>query len=161
MSPTGSGLPCLPRTSTASSATSISPTWKSTRSVFDGDQVFLLDLVAKVDDTAGFLMEKHWGPLYFPTPFGMKAPGPEENRIKAMDEKSGASLKLTILKPQGRVWMLVAGGGASVVYADTITDLIGAHELANYGEYSGNPSTQETRVYTETLLDLMTRTSRS
>ncbi len=125
---------------------------------FDGDQVFLLDLVAKVDDTAGFLMEKHWGPLYFPTPFGMKAPGAEENRIKAMDEKSGASLKLTILKPQGRVWMLVAGGGASVVYADTITDLIGAHELANYGEYSGNPSTQETRVYTETLLDLMTRT---
>jgi len=124
---------------------------------FDGNEVHLLDLVAKVDDTAGFLMDKHWGPLYFPTPFGMKAPGPEENLIKAMDEKSGASLKLTVLKPQGRVWMLVAGGGASVVYADTITDLIGADELANYGEYSGNPTTQETRVYTETLLDLMTR----
>jgi ATP-citrate lyase beta-subunit len=124
---------------------------------FDGEQVHLLDLVAKVDDTAGFLMDKHWGPLYFPTPFGMKAPGPEENQIKAMDEKSGASLKLTILNTQGRVWTLVAGGGASVVYADTITDLIGADELANYGEYSGNPTTQETRVYAETLLDLMTR----
>lgn len=124
---------------------------------FDADEVHLLDLVAKVDDTAGFLMDKRWGPLYFPTPFGMKAPGPEENQIKAMDEKSGASLKLTVLKPHGRVWMLVAGGGASVVYADTITDLIGADELANYGEYSGNPSTQETRAYTETLLDLMTR----
>jgi len=123
----------------------------------DGDQVYLLDLVAKVDDTAGFLMEKCWGSLYFPTPFGMKAPGPEENQIKAMDEKSGASLKLTILNPQGRVWTLVAGGGASVVYADTIADLIGVDELANYGEYSGNPTTQETRVYTETLLDLMTR----
>ena len=124
---------------------------------FEGDRVHLLDLVAKVDDTAGFLMDKHWGPLYFPTPFGMKAPGPEEKQIKAMDEKSGASLKLTILNPQGRVWTLVAGGGASVVYADTITDLIGADELANYGEYSGNPTTQETRIYTETLLDLMTR----
>jgi len=124
---------------------------------FDGDQVHLLDLVAKVDDTAGFLMDKRWGPLYFPTPFGMKAPGLEEKHIKAMDEKSGASLKLTILNPQGRVWTLVAGGGASVVYADTIADLIGADELANYGEYSGNPTTQETRVYTETLLDLMTR----
>jgi len=124
---------------------------------FAGEQVHLLDLVAKVDDTAGFLMEERWGPLYFPTPFGMKAPGPEENRIKAMDEKSGASLKLTVLNPQGRVWTLVAGGGASVVYADTIADLIGAGELANYGEYSGNPTTQETRVYTETLLDLMTR----
>lgn len=124
---------------------------------FDVDQVHLLDLVAKVDDTAGFLMDKRWGPLYFPTPFGMKAPGLEEKHIKAMDEKSGASLKLTILNPQGRVWTLVAGGGASVVYADTIADLIGADELANYGEYSGNPTTQETRVYTETLLDLMTR----
>jgi ATP-citrate lyase beta-subunit len=123
----------------------------------DGEQVHLLDLVAKVDDTAGFLMEERWGPLYFPTPFGMKAPGPEEKRIKEMDEKSGASLKLTVLNPQGRVWTLVAGGGASVVYADTIADLIGVDELANYGEYSGNPNTQETRIYTETLLDLMTR----
>ena len=122
-----------------------------------GNEVHLLDLVAKVDDTAGFLMDKRWGPLYFPTPFGMKAPGPEENAIREADEKSGASLKLTILNPEGRVWTLVAGGGASVVYADTIADLIGSDELANYGEYSGNPTTQETFFYTRTLLDLMTR----
>jgi len=122
-----------------------------------GDEVHLLDLVAKVDDTAGFLMEKRWGHLYFPTPFGMKAPGPEEKAIKEADEKSGASLKLTVLNPAGRVWTLVAGGGASVVFADTIADLIGVDELANYGEYSGNPTTQETFFYTRTLLDLMTR----
>jgi ATP-citrate lyase beta-subunit len=122
-----------------------------------GDEVHLLDLVAKVDDTAGFLMEKRWGHLYFPTPFGMKAPGPEETAIKQADEKSGASLKLTVLNPAGRVWTLVAGGGASVVFADTIADLIGVDELANYGEYSGNPTTQETFFYTRTLLDLMTR----
>jgi ATP-citrate lyase beta-subunit len=122
-----------------------------------GERVHLLDLVAKVDDTAGHLMEDRWGPLYFPTPFGMKAPGPEEKAIKEIDEKSGASLKLTILNPLGTIWTLVAGGGASVVYADTIADLIGAGELANYGEYSGNPTTQETYQYTRTLLDLMTR----
>jgi ATP-citrate lyase beta-subunit len=122
-----------------------------------GDRVQLFDLVAKVDDTASFLMEERWGPLYFPTPFGMKAPGPEEKAIKEMDEKSGASLKLTVLNPQGIIWTLVAGGGASVVYADTIADLIGASELANYGEYSGNPTTQETFHYARTLFDLMTR----
>lgn len=33
---------------------------------------------------------------------------------------------------------MVAGGGASVIYSDTICDLGGAGELANYGEYSGN-----------------------
>jgi len=123
----------------------------------EGDRVQLLDLVAKVDDTAAHLVEERWGPLYFPTPFGMKAPGPEEKAIKEMDDKSGASLKLTILNPQGIIWTLVAGGGASVVYADTIADLIGAGELANYGEYSGNPTMQETWGYTRTLLDLMTR----
>jgi ATP-citrate lyase beta-subunit len=124
--------------------------------VLEGDHVHLLDLVAKVDDTAGYLMQKHWGPLYFPTPFGMKAPGPEEKAIRALDEKSGASLKLTVLNPDARVWTLVAGGGASVVYADTIADLIGVEDLANYGEYSGNPTAEETCAYTRTILDLMT-----
>jgi succinyl-CoA synthetase beta subunit len=51
----------------------------------------------------------------------------------------------------------VAGGGASVVYTDTIVDLGHGAELANYGEYSGNPSTAETYEYAKTLLDLMTR----
>ena len=32
---------------------------------------------------------------------------------------------------------MIAGGGASVIYADTIVDLGGGAELANYGEYSG------------------------
>lgn len=34
---------------------------------------------------------------------------------------------------------MVAGGGASVVYSDTICDIGGSEELANYGEYSGAP----------------------
>ena len=52
---------------------------------------------------------------------------------------------------------MVAGGGASVIYADTICDLGFAGELANYGEYSGDPSTMDTYEYTKTILDLMTR----
>ena len=52
---------------------------------------------------------------------------------------------------------MVAGGGASVVYADTIADMAGIEDLANYGEYSGGPTTGETKFYAETLLDLMTR----
>lgn len=46
-------------------------------------------------------------------------------------------MKLTILNKKGRIWTMVAGGGASVIYSDTICDLGGANELANYGEYSG------------------------
>eukprot|EP00972_Heterocapsa_arctica_P041610 6134743-Heterocapsa_arctica.AAC.1 len=74
-----------------------------------------------------------------------------------MDGKTGASLKLTILNERGRVWTMVAGGGASVVYADTVADYGYGQELANYGEYSGAPSTEETYVYAKTLFSLMLR----
>jgi ATP citrate (pro-S)-lyase len=61
----------------------------------------------------------------------------EEAYIGELDGKTGASLKLTILNAEGRVWTMVAGGGASVIYADTLADLGAGKELANYGEYSG------------------------
>ena len=43
-------------------------------------------------------------------------------------------LQLTILNERGRIWTMVAGGGASVIYADTIVDMGGVNELANYGK---------------------------
>jgi ATP citrate (pro-S)-lyase len=81
-----------------------------------------LDLAAKIDETAAFLNATDWGHLDFPAPFGRKD-YPEESYIRELDSKTGASLKLTILNPKGRIWTMVAGGGASVVYADTISDL--------------------------------------
>ena len=115
-----------------------------------------LDLVAKVDDTAAFDCRRVWGELEFPKAFGTTATK-EEEYVKYLDEQSGASLKLTILNPRGRVWTMVAGGGASVIYADTVCDLGFSKELANYGEYSGDPSTELTYNYAKTILDLMTR----
>jgi ATP-citrate lyase beta-subunit len=124
--------------------------------VISGDNIIPLDLVARIDDTAHFECSSKWGDLTFPAPFGRKL-SEEEKYIKEMDEKSGASLKLTVLNPKGRVWTMVAGGGGSVVYTDTIVDLGYRDELANYGEYSGNPTTDETYEYAKTILDLMTR----
>ncbi|MDD5360318.1 MAG: ATP citrate lyase citrate-binding domain-containing protein [Sulfurovaceae bacterium] len=125
--------------------------------VMQGNKIELLDMVAKLDDTAGFMMTKEWGDIEYPTAFGMEEKSPEVMAIEEADSKSGASLKLTILKPEARIWTMVAGGGASVVYADTIADLAGIEDLANYGEYSGGPTTGETQFYAETVLDLMTR----
>jgi len=59
------------------------------------------------------------------------------------------------MNPKGRVWTMVAGGGASVIYSDTICDMGFAGELANYGEYSGAPSEQQTYEYAKTILSLM------
>ena len=125
--------------------------------VMQDHKIELLDMVAKLDDTAGFMMVEEWGDVAFPTGFGMEEKSPEVLAVEEADAKTGASLKLTILKPEARIWTMVAGGGASVVYADTIADLAGIEDLANYGEYSGGPTTGETKFYAETLLDLMTR----
>ncbi len=123
---------------------------------FVDSEIVPLDCVAKVDDYASYQCAEKWGKLKFPSPFGLDKT-PEEERIDDLDERTGASLKLTVLNPEGRIWNLVAGGGASVIYADTVADLGYADELANYGEYSGNPSTELTYEYTKTVLDLMTR----
>ncbi|MFX1418749.1 MAG: ATP citrate lyase citrate-binding domain-containing protein [Promethearchaeota archaeon] len=118
-----------------------------------------LDVKARLDDTAAFLHADTWGhptkPIEFPAGFGQEM-SLEEVKIKDLDEKTGASLKLTILNRHGNVWTMVAGGGASVIYTDTITDLGFSEELGNYGEYSGNPSQEHTQIYAQTLIDLIT-----
>ena len=139
-----------------------------------------LDLAAKVDQTAEFECGHKWAiargpvalglsvarsdkvnidagpPMEFPAPFGREL-SKEEAYIAELDAKTGASLKLTVLNPQGRIWTLVAGGGASVVYADAIASSGFADELANYGEYSGAPTETQTYYYARTVLDLMLR----
>lgn len=146
-------------------------------------QVVYLDLAAKLDQTAEFESGDKWararseavvygsssssasasaeaaaGPaMEFPAPFGREL-SKEEAYIQDLDAKTGASLKLTILNRQGRIWTMVAGGGASVVYSDAIAALGYAGELANYGEYSGAPSETQTYEYAKTILDLMTTT---
>ncbi|KAK8166513.1 hypothetical protein IWX90DRAFT_386243 [Phyllosticta citrichinensis] len=145
-------------------------------------EVHFLDLAAKIDQTAEFECGVKWAiarsptalglptlpsqdgkvtvdagpPMEFPAPFGREM-SKEEAFISEMDAKTGASLKLTILNSQGRVWTLVAGGGASVVYADAIASAGFAGELANYGEYSGAPTETQTFQYARTVLDLMLR----
>ncbi|KAL9916593.1 ATP-citrate synthase isoform 2-T7 [Glossina fuscipes fuscipes] len=123
--------------------------------VVTDDNIYVLDLAAKLDSTADFICRPKWGDIDYPPPFGRDA-YPEEAYIADLDAKSGASLKLTILNRNGRIWTMVAGGGASVIYSDTICDLGGANELANYGEYSGAPSEQQTYEYARTILNLMT-----
>lgn len=123
--------------------------------VVDG-RVHILDLAARLDSAADFLCKTKWGGIEFPSPFG-RVLTKDEAYIEELDSKTGSSLKLTILNPRGRVWTMVAGGGASVIYADTITDLGYMDEMANYGEYSGDPNEEFTYKYARTILDCMTR----
>ncbi|VIO88263.1 ATP-citrate synthase, putative [Brugia malayi] len=128
--------------------------------VLVNNKIYILDLAAKLDETALFLCSENWKtrngePIDFPAPFGRDKMA-EEKYVAGLDSKTGASLKLTILNRRGRIWTMVAGGGASVVYTDTICDLGRMSELANYGEYSGDPSEVMTYEYAKTILSVLT-----
>ncbi|KAG6537976.1 hypothetical protein ZIOFF_003079 [Zingiber officinale] len=120
-----------------------------------------LDMRGELDDTAAFKnfnnSEKlfRWGDIEFPLPFG-RVLNPAESYIHRLDEKTSASLKFTILNPKGRIWTMVAGGGASVIYADTVGDLGYASELGNYAEYSGAPNEEEVLQYARVVVDCAT-----
>jgi ATP citrate (pro-S)-lyase len=116
---------------------------------------FPLDLRGELDDTAAFRSAKKWEGAEFPMPFGRDV-SKAEAAVAALDESTGSSLKLTLLNPRGRIWTMVAGGGASVIYSDTVADLGFASELANYAEYSGGPSTAETYGFARELLGAAT-----
>nr|AWK67834.1 ACL [Dunaliella tertiolecta] len=119
---------------------------------------FPLDIRMELDDTAQFRSGSKWCGAEFPLPFG-RTLAPAEEHVQSMDETTGASLKFTVLNPKGRVWLMVAGGGASVIYTDTVGDLGFAQELGNYGEYSGAPNTNETYQYARTVLSCATANS--
>ncbi|CAN0923969.1 ATP-citrate synthase alpha chain protein 1 [Linum grandiflorum] len=114
-----------------------------------------LDMRGELDDTATFKNFKKWGDIEFPLPFG-RVMSATESFIHRLDEKTSASLKFTILNPKGRIWTMVAGGGASVIYADTVGDLGYASELGNYAEYSGAPNEEEVLQYARVVIDCAT-----
>ncbi|KAK1794461.1 hypothetical protein P4O66_011324, partial [Electrophorus voltai] len=96
--------------------------------------VYVLDMAAKLDATADFICKPKWGDVEFPPPFGREA-YPESN-MKISQQRFAAHVTTA---------------------SDTICDLGGVDELANYGEYSGAPSEQQTYDYAKTILSLMTR----
>lgn len=61
--------------------------------VTDAGQIYILDLAAKLDQTADFACAKAWEGVDFPPPFGRQRL-PEEEFISELDAKSGASLKV-------------------------------------------------------------------
>jgi len=122
--------------------------------VITNSAIYMLDFAAKLDSAADYIFQAERADLEYPPPFGRNAT-PEEKKILEMDSKTGASLKLTLLNEKGRIWTLVAGGGASVIFADTIVELGDVKDMANYGEYSGGPNEEQTYAYARTVIDLM------
>ena len=124
--------------------------------VMDKEQIIPLDMAVEIDSTALSLINQT---LPFPlSPVQDFDLSPVESRIRELDAATPAALKFNLLNPAGRIWMLLSGGGASLVLADEVADLGLGSELANYGEYSGAPSTDDTYAYTKLILTQILKT---
>lgn len=123
---------------------------------FIDDQVYFMDLVARLDDTAHYKNRNLWAitDLEFPQAFGSST-SQAEKQTDELDRNSGSALKFSLINPNGRIWLLTSGGGGSVVMADTVGDLGAANELANFCDYSGNPSKDETMAFADIVIKTM------
>jgi len=69
-------------------------------------QIVNLDMVAKIDTCQQFNQQEHRLDINVIRPFGSQY-YPQEDVISAIDEKTGASVKLSILNPQGKIWLIL------------------------------------------------------
>lgn len=118
----------------------------------------LLDSAIEVDSAGEFFADDSWREEDFAV-HNIESLTDEEKKVDLLSKKSQASFNLTVLNPNGSIFLLLSGGGASIVVADEAAALGYGREIANYGEYSGNPSEEETYIYTKNLLSLLLKSS--
>lgn len=119
-----------------------------------GKTVHFVDMAVEVDDAGAYFVDS-WSEDDFIGAAGGKTD--EERAVEALNAKSPASFKLNVLDPDGGVFLLLSGGGASIAIADEVKAQAAGHLLANYGEYSGNPNSEETYIYTRAVLSVLLR----
>lgn len=115
-----------------------------------------LDTAVEVDSTAEFFVEGAWNKNDF-REGGRAKKTAEEIAIEKLKETTPAALSFQILNPDGALFVLLSGGGASLVTADEIYQGGKGKTLANYGEYSGSPSEEETYMYVKNILAVLLR----
>lgn len=121
--------------------------------VVNKDNLYILDAAIEVDD-AGVYFTQKWSEEDLRSP-NMSASTTYEEIVRTLDRKSPASFNLSVLNPNGSIFLLLSGGGASVVVADEVFNRGFGDTLANYGEYSGNPTSHEAYIYTVEVLKLL------
>ena len=119
--------------------------------VIKNGEANLLDAAVLVDSAASFFV-RSWTE---DDVIKARAKHPAEGRVEVLAATTPASLKLSVIDPNGALCFLLSGGGGSIVIADE-AELEGAGKLmGNYGEYSGGPTREETYLYAKEIVRLM------
>lgn len=120
--------------------------------LIERDNFIPLDAAVEVDSAALFFVDGVWGKEDVRSSSKLSI---FEKRVEELNDNSPASFNLKMLNKDASVFLLLSGGGASVVVADELAAQGLHNEIANYGEYSGNPNEEETYTYTIELLKLL------
>ncbi len=120
--------------------------------VVRGEEVYLLDAAVMVDSAASFFVSSRWSEADI---VESKTAHPTEAAVRRLQKTTPASLKLTVLHPDGSLFFLLSGGGGSIVIADQAALRGAGDRIGNYGEYSGGPTREETHLYTREVLKLL------
>jgi len=115
-------------------------------------KIILLDLAVEVDSAAEFFVNGLWSSQDIVS--SQKLVTEEETEIKKLADGSSASFKLVVLNSNGSIFTIFSGGGASIVLADEVDNIGKGKELANYAEYSGGPTEEETYIFAKNILSL-------
>lgn len=113
--------------------------------------VTLLDAAVLVDG-AGLFFAKSWGKEDLIAPRNVYS---EEEAVVRLQRTTAASLKLNVMNPDGALFFLLSGGGASIVALDAVHEAGAGTLIGNYGEYSGGPTREETYLYSKEVLSLL------
>lgn len=119
--------------------------------VVDSGTAIPLDAAALVD-SAGQFFVKGWSADDI---VASAKKHPAEEAVDALAATTAASLKLNVINPDGSLFFLLSGGGGSIVIADEAELLGMGKEIADYGEYSGGPTREETYLYTKEVLGVI------
>jgi succinyl-CoA synthetase beta subunit len=77
-----------------------------------------------------------------------------EKTIDELNNNSPASFSFSLIHPNGSLWLICFGGGASITVADEAMNQGKAAYMGNFGEYSG-ATVEESYLYTKALVGAM------
>ena len=80
---------------------------------------------------------------------------PEEISVAEQNDNTPSALSLRVLNPDGAVWLVLNGGGASITVADEASNQGKGDLVGDYGEFSGGPTPEESYLYVREVLSLM------
>jgi succinyl-CoA synthetase beta subunit len=112
------------------------------------DRCFLLDAAVLADSAGEYVADWTEDDVVDP-----HVPSDSEAAIAEMNQNSPAAFSFRVLNPNGALWLILSGGGASITIADEAMNQGKADLIGNYGEYSGGPTTEESYLYTKHVLE--------